>query len=169
VLAALADREINGAVTNCRMAVRKQRDGVSGFEIPFAPQMIDLGLDEDGDPLTAIALDWGQQQHGGTASRRKSKGVSALCRILVEVVANKGFVFAPTPGGATVEACYERDLEKEFYAQFHVNGDLSLKQKLDRRRKAYRRAMDEGAAPGFIRTRDDPKHGTIVWARKDQG
>ena len=44
------------------MAVRKQRDGLSGFEIPFTPQVVELGLDEDGDPITAIVLSWGKQQ-----------------------------------------------------------------------------------------------------------
>ena len=38
VLATLAEREITGAVSNSRMAARKQRDGVSGFEVPFTPE-----------------------------------------------------------------------------------------------------------------------------------
>jgi AAA domain len=59
VLATLADKEINGTISNTRLAVRKQRDGRSGFEIPFTPQVVELGLDEDGDPITAVVLDWG--------------------------------------------------------------------------------------------------------------
>jgi AAA domain-containing protein len=37
VLALLADREINGTVSNTRLALRKQRDGIAGIEIPFSP------------------------------------------------------------------------------------------------------------------------------------
>ena len=35
VIALLADRELSGGLRNTRLAVRKQRDGLSGFEIPF--------------------------------------------------------------------------------------------------------------------------------------
>ena len=38
---------------NIRLAVRKQRDGLSGFEIPFTARMAETGTDEDGDPVTA--------------------------------------------------------------------------------------------------------------------
>ena len=61
VLATLADKELNGTISNTRLAVRKQRDGRSGFEIPFTPQVVELGLDEDGDPITAVVLDWGSR------------------------------------------------------------------------------------------------------------
>ena len=36
VIALLADRALNGTVKNTRIALRKQRDGVSGLEIPFS-------------------------------------------------------------------------------------------------------------------------------------
>jgi AAA domain len=62
VLVTLAEREITGAVAKTRMAARKQRDGICGFEVPFTPEAVELGLDEDGDPITAIVLDWGKQQ-----------------------------------------------------------------------------------------------------------
>ena len=50
VIALLADRELSGGVKNTRLAVRKQRDGVSGFEIPFTARMVETGTDDDGDP-----------------------------------------------------------------------------------------------------------------------
>src|SRR5262249_47779320 len=40
VLATLAERELTGAISNTRMTARKQRDGVSGFEVPFTPERI---------------------------------------------------------------------------------------------------------------------------------
>jgi AAA domain len=64
VLATLAEREITGTISNTRMAARKQRDGMSGFETPFTPETVEQGLDEDGDPITAIVLDWGAQRQG---------------------------------------------------------------------------------------------------------
>jgi hypothetical protein len=41
VVALLADRELSGGVKNTRLAVRKQRDGVSGFEVPFTVRMME--------------------------------------------------------------------------------------------------------------------------------
>lgn len=58
VLALLADRELSGGVKNPRLAIRKQRDGLSGFEIPFIVQTVETGTDEDGDPITAQVIDW---------------------------------------------------------------------------------------------------------------
>lgn len=58
VLAILVDKELNGSVKNPRLAVRKVRDGVQGFEIPFRPRVVELGRDEDGDPITGVELDW---------------------------------------------------------------------------------------------------------------
>jgi hypothetical protein len=58
VLALLADRELNGGVKNTRLAIRKQRDGLSGFELPFIVQTVETGTDEDGDPITAQVIDW---------------------------------------------------------------------------------------------------------------
>jgi hypothetical protein len=161
VLSALADRELNGAISNCRLAARKQRDGLSGFEIPFIPETLELGLDEDGDPMTAIILEWGKQQQGGTGHRRrKSKSTQLLCRLLVEVIAQKGFEYAPRPG-ETVRACHEQDLSQEFYERFPTGPDGTDKQKLDRRRKAYLRALKEATETGYVRIKNNGC--TIVW------
>jgi AAA domain len=78
VLAALADRELNGNVTNTRIAVRKQRDGLSGFEIPFTPEKTEIGLDEDGDPITALTLSWGKQRLG--RDRRGARSMVGLSK-----------------------------------------------------------------------------------------
>jgi hypothetical protein len=58
VIALLADRELSGGVKNTRLAIRKQRDGLSGFEIPFNVRTIETGVDDDGDPITAQIIDW---------------------------------------------------------------------------------------------------------------
>ena len=60
VLSTLAEREVNGAVSSTRLAVRKQRDGLAGFEVTFTPQITETGVDEDGDPETSITLEWGR-------------------------------------------------------------------------------------------------------------
>ena len=44
VLALLADREINGTVSNMRMALRKLRGGKVGTETPFDLRVVNVGL-----------------------------------------------------------------------------------------------------------------------------
>ena len=70
VLALLADRELSGSVKNTRLAVRKQRDGAAGAEIPFTVRLIDRGTDEDGDPIVVPVIDWLSAQQGTPAEQR---------------------------------------------------------------------------------------------------
>ena len=70
VIAVLADRELGGGVKNTRLAVRKQRDGISGFEIPFTVRMVETGTDEDGDAVTAPVIDWQTTQQTAQADAR---------------------------------------------------------------------------------------------------
>jgi hypothetical protein len=162
VLATLADREITGAVSNARMAVRKQRDSISGFEVPFTPEMVDLGLDEDGDPVTAIVLRWNKQRHEQPGKKRKSKDTELLCHVLAEVVAKKGFAFRPDPGGPTVQACHGAVLRAEFYQRRLANGTPA--QKLDKRRKAYDRSMRATIATALI-AMQELNGEEIVWIK----
>ena len=81
VLANLADRDLSGALTNTRMVVRKQRDGVSGIEIPFDPVIVEVGTDKDGDPITAVALQFGKPRMA-TAKRKPSPNDELLEKAL---------------------------------------------------------------------------------------
>src|SRR5262249_30070529 len=82
VLALLADRELSGGVKNTRLAIRKLRDGVSGFEIPFTPRKMEIGTDEDGDPITAIVIDWQIPQHVNQGDTRWTPSMQLLRRVL---------------------------------------------------------------------------------------
>ena len=157
VLATLADKELSGTVSNTRLAVRKQRDGLSGFEIPFTPQVIDLGLDEDGDPVTAVVLDWGTPRKAASGPR-KSKDVTLLCTVLAEVVAEKGFAFLPSPGGPSVQACHGDDLRDAFCERRHARSRQA-------RWAAYSRALKAAVAASLIGTRDQGGDRFVIWAR----
>jgi hypothetical protein len=58
VLVCLGHRELSGAVTNTRLAVRKNRGGRQGQEYPFTLRVVEMGQDEDGDPETTMVVDW---------------------------------------------------------------------------------------------------------------
>jgi AAA domain/Bifunctional DNA primase/polymerase, N-terminal len=157
VLATLADKELSGTIANTRLAVRKQRDGLSGFEIPFSPQVIELGLDEDGDPVTAVVLDWGTPRKAA-GETRKPKDVTLLCNVLAEVVAGKGFPFLPSPGGPSVQACHGDDLRDAFCERRHASSRQA-------RWAAFSRALKAAATAALVATREQGGERFIVWAR----
>src|SRR5262245_31167460 len=147
------------------MAARKQRDGISGFEVPFTPERVELGLDDDGDPITAIVLDWGKPRNEpGKKAGRKPKAFKLLCRLLAEIIADKWFVFQPDPGRPTGQTCYRTDLQNAFNQRYHAEG--SPRQKRDKRTQAYKRAMETALEDNLIATRDLTNGSEIIWARK---
>jgi hypothetical protein len=152
ILAALAEKELTGTVSNTRLAMRKQRDGVTGFEIPFAPKVIELGLDEDGDPVTAVVIDWGNPKRAAP-QQRKSRDVALLCTVLADIIKREGFPFQPDVGGPTVQAVHGSKLKAAFVERRHVRGDTAEKRR-DQKRKAWDRAVTAAQAARDISVRD---------------
>ena len=161
VLATLADKELNGTISNTRLAVRKQRDGRSGFEIPFTPQVVELGLDEDGDPITAVVLDWGSPRMTAHPVR-KSKDLTLLCTALAGVIAKKGFPFLPEPGGPAVQACHSDDLRDAFLAQRKKRRNAAADSSAPR--MAYARALAAAVDHGLAGTRSNAGQ-SLVWKK----
>jgi hypothetical protein len=154
VLAALADRDIAGTVKNTRLSVRKQRDGHSGFEIPFAAQTVETGRDEDNDPITAVVIEWSQpQQAAGAAKGQKwTKALQLLRRVLMTILADAGQDRQPFPDGPTVRAVDVELVRQEFYRQRHATGTED--QKAGARHKAFGRAIRDAQAADLINCRE---------------
>jgi hypothetical protein len=102
VLAVLADRELSGGVRNTRLAVRKQRDGMSGFEIPFTAQMVETGTDDDGDPVTAPVIVWQDTQQTPQDNARWTQSMQILRRVLMTILAGCGQMVRPFQDGSAV-------------------------------------------------------------------
>jgi AAA domain/Bifunctional DNA primase/polymerase, N-terminal len=141
VIAILADRELSGGVTNTRLAVRKQRDGVSGFEIPFMARMAETGIDDDDDPVTAPLIDWQAPQQTAQADTRWTPSMQLLRRVLITVLADCGQKAWPFPDGPEVCACDLELIRPEFYRQYPADG--TAQQKAEARRKAFGRSVKE--------------------------
>jgi hypothetical protein len=153
VLAALADREINGAVTNTRLAVRKQRDGIAGIEIPFSPEVVQVGTDEDGDPETRVVIDWQQQAASARAADASwSKSLRLLRQVLMTQLTDSGFDAAPFADGPVVRAVQLDPIRNEFYRQYPADGDA--RQKTSARRQAFHRAVRDAQAKKLVATRE---------------
>lgn len=105
VIALLADRAVGGAVANTRLAMRKQRDGMSGFEVPFTVRIAEIGTDEDGDPVTAPVVEWQASQQTSRADVRWTQSMQLLRRVLMTILVDSGRTVRPFSDGPDVRAC----------------------------------------------------------------
>jgi hypothetical protein len=154
VLALLADRELSGAVKNTRLTVRKQRDGVAGFEVPFTARIVETGVDEDGDSVTAPIVDWETTQET-TAPRSDSRwtpSMHVLRRVLTTTLADSGEKTRPFADGSAVPACDIELVRAEFCRQYAAEG--SEQQKKETRRRAFNRSVKDATARNLVATRE---------------
>jgi hypothetical protein len=152
VIALLADRELSGGVKNTRLAVRKQRDGVSGFEMPFTARMVETGTDDDGDPITAPVIEWQATQQTAPADARWTPSMQLLRRVLMTALVDCGQNVRPFLDGPEVRACDIELVRREFYPQYPADG--TEQQKTDARRKAFGRSVRDSIARGVVTSRE---------------
>jgi hypothetical protein len=160
VLACLGDRQVSGAVTNTRLAVRKHRGGQQGQEHPFTLRMVEAPeKDDDGDPITTMVLDW---LPPGTAlapfapddpwarPRRQDQrtAVLRLKRVLMAILAEQGVDLPIEPDGPVVRMVDQKVVRKAFNALTPAEG--TPKQMADRRRLQFDRARDWAEESGLI-------------------
>jgi hypothetical protein len=151
VLALLGDREVNGTISNTRLAVRKMRDGSSGLELPFAPRDVPIGTDEDGEAITRVVIDWDKQATTKPTDDRWSKSLLLLRRILMTTLVG-GTDVTPFADGPVVRAVDLKLVRTEFYKQYPAEGDT--KQQTSVRRQAFGRAVKDAQAKALIATRE---------------
>jgi hypothetical protein len=166
VLALLANRELSGDVKNTRLAVRKQRDGVSGFEIPFTARMVETGTDDDGDPVTAPIIDWQATQQTAQGDARWTPSMKLLRRVLMTTLVDSGQTCRPFLDGPEVRACDIELVRTEFYRQCPADG--TEKQKTDARRKAFGRSVKDSIARGVVASREVDGV-QLIWLATQEG
>ena len=166
VIVLLADRELSGGVKNTRLAVRKQRDGVSGFEIPFTARTVETGIDDDGDPITAPIIDWQEtQQTASQGDARWPPSMQLLRRVLMNTLADIGKDVRPFLDGPLVCACDVEVVRAEFYRQHPADG--TEKQKTDARRQAFSRALKRAQASELVVIREVDRV-QLIWLAKSE-
>jgi hypothetical protein len=151
VLALLADRELNGTVLNTRLALRKDREGKPGLEIPFTAKTVEVGADPDGDPITRVVIDWNPPLQPNI-DKDWSKSLRLLRRILMAVLAESGTEVQPFLDGPVVRAVDIKIVRAEFDKQYLADGDE--RQKKAARRMAFARAIKAAQAASLIAMRE---------------
>jgi AAA domain len=152
VLVCLGHKELSGAITNARLAVRKNRGGPQGQEYPFSLRRVEIGLDEDGEPETTMVLDWLPAGAAGaqaqpepdpwSLSRRQDQrtAVLRLKRVLLEALKEQGVDLNVPPDGPAVRMVDQEIVRQQFYACTPAEGTPA--QKTEFRRKRFNRAVD---------------------------
>src|SRR5262249_21520856 len=58
VISLRGDRDPRAKAPSRGMVLRKRRGGAAGAEYPFGIKVVNIGIDEDGDPDTGAVIDW---------------------------------------------------------------------------------------------------------------
>jgi hypothetical protein len=114
--------------------VVKQRDGETGAEYPFRLKVVELGTDEDGDPVTSCVVVEADATPANPRAVLTSDQRAAL-NVLTRLVAFKGREEPGTPVGRRVVTIGE--WWESFYAQAKSGAKPATK------RQAFRRASSE--------------------------
>jgi hypothetical protein len=164
ILACLGEREVSGTVVNTRLALRKVRSGPQGQEFTFKSRLVPIPerSDEDG-PETTCVISWEASPAGSSstrgdpweADRRADAKIAlrALRRAMMKLLADHGIDRVPEPGFPAVRVIVEDLVRQEFYAST-VADDGTPEQKLETKRKLYRRTRDRAEKQGLIGRRE---------------
>jgi hypothetical protein len=131
IVIAMLGKETDGQVTNPELVIRKSRFGRAGLHYAFTVRSVDLGYDEDNDPISTLVIDWASRARPSAVIRPWPKPLLLLQRILVELISAAG-----------VEAVDLGMVRRAFYNKCVVSGDTPEKQ-AENRKKAFKRALDK--------------------------
>jgi hypothetical protein len=156
VLALIAERELGGLLKDTKLAVRKQRDGISGDEISFTPQKIETGTDEDGDPITAPVIDWQKDTGPIGTTKAKDGWTTASLKLLRRAVVNVldcGRDCHPLPDMPVVRAIDVEIVRAEF-CKIKVAHGGDKKTQDAAKRQAWSRVTEAAQARNLIGVRE---------------
>jgi DNA polymerase len=162
ILALLGAKDIAGAMSNTRLAVRKVREGETGREIAFTVRVKDLGRDRFGQPQTAPVVLW--KTAGATSATRAGaegwpKSLHQLRRaLMVTLAGSKARQANPMPGEPPVQAIDYETLREEFAAIYPADGTARAKVI----GQAFKRAVERAQEQELIGVRN-VEGVTLIW------
>ena len=154
VLALLADKSIEGTISNTRMAVRKVRGARCGYEIPYRLDVVTLGENKFGDPITTCIVEW-QASRDATATvpGGKDKWTTTLrvFRHALEAALEEHGIRSWPHGAKESEqrAVAVDKVRAAFYATYPADGDDDGK-RAEAKKKAFQRAVSQAIGKGLI-------------------
>jgi hypothetical protein len=168
VLALIGDRSIGGAIDNVKLCARKRRSGPSGEEFSLRTKVVDMGVDEDGEAITTLVVDWTEAARDSKAKDQDAKWAKSLRllrRTLMSVLADHGGDQQPYHDGPVVRAVDINIVRAEFYRSYPAEGDEKAKQAA--RQRAFHRAINKAQDNDLIGVREIEEI-TYVWLARIQ-
>jgi hypothetical protein len=155
VLAALGERDIQGNVSNPRLAVRKLRGGPTGSVFPYTPRVVFVPDDKQPKGHPALIIDWAAEQPRKAQSpdaRGKSSwtGKGKLLKRAIDAVMDTATPLRPFGfEGPQVMAVGLEAVRAEFYTSYPGEDT-----KDDSKRKALDRALKDASDKDLIGIRE---------------
>jgi len=179
VLACLGNKELNGSVTNTRLAVRKHRGGQQGQEYPFVLRVVEAPEpDEDGEPVTTMVVDWMPNTPGGNQARPgpdpwavgrtqdQRTVILRLKRVLMDILADRGVDLPIPPDGPTVRMVDQEIVREQFYS--HTPAEGTPMQKRQIRYLQFKRALGRAEQEQLIGV-GEIDDATYLWLSQPRG
>lgn len=134
------------AISNGIATVEKSRDGIAGDQYPFSLDVVELGHDEDGEPITTCLVTADKPNHHPKFPRLTGVGLVAH-QALSEVISLKGQRMPETStifaGAIAVDIS---DWRKQFEIRYGRDGDAT--------RKAFQRGKEALLKANLIQLSD---------------
>jgi hypothetical protein len=138
--------------------ITKQRDGMSGDQITFRLRPIELGRDEDGDPVTSCVVEPTEAlPQKNSAKLTPSPKAKIALGTLQKAIAEAG-----TEAPANNHIPRVRVVEIDAWRRYYYAGTGSDGATAEARKKAFQRARDQLQAAGAIGIHTD-----LVWITAD--
>jgi hypothetical protein len=128
------------------VTVEHMKDGVEGEVIRSHLELVELGLDDDGDPITSCIIMPAEASAQKANKKALTKGAFLGQRLLGDALLDSGKMAAPS----TRIPANTRTIPIETWRQYCYAGMISDSDKPDSKSKAFRRACEELQAAGLI-------------------
>jgi hypothetical protein len=147
------------------VTVEHMRDGAEGTQVVVKLEVIEVGEDANGRPLTSLVVK--RHDAGGNAPAQPLREWPASLKVfraaLVEALLGSGFDFK-IENGPTVKAVELSKARAAFYKSYAVDSDddSNVAQLQDSKKKAFARALERAQGLQLIAARFND-HRQIVW------
>jgi hypothetical protein len=133
ILALLGEKELNGLVTNPRMALRKVRGGPNGIEIPFRVHEVVV------QGFKTLVVDWTEEEPAAPRKRQWPKSLVVFKRVLDAMLDERGKRIRPFIDGPEVLAVEREAVREEFQKAYSAD---TLKAKAVAFKRSVERASE---------------------------
>jgi len=150
------------AARNIIATVEYAKDGPEGATIASRLEQVELGRDDDGDPVTAcvvVPVEDGATPVAASKSRKETKVVRTFREAFAEALDDGGEAIQVRGTGPTVKAVDVQAGRREFERR-HATGEADGKKRAEASRKAFKRTMAELPAQFATETREGRE---LIW------